>query len=99
MATENMARPRAVVQVQALCPGLVRTEFHQRMGLDPASFPANMVMTPEEVVEASLAGLRLGEVICVPALDDPNRLLTLEESQRHVFEHSRSGALAKRYVS
>lgn len=47
-----------------------------------------MVMTPEEVVEASLAGLRLGEVICVPTLDDPNLLLTIDESQRYVFEHS-----------
>lgn len=87
------------VQVQALCPGLVRTEFHQRVGRDPASLPADMVMTPEEVVEASLAGLRLGEVICVPALDEPSLLRTMEESQRQVFEHSRSGALGKRYVA
>jgi len=86
------------VKLQALCPGRVRTEFHQRMGVDAASFPASMVMAPEDVVEASLVGLRLGEVICVPALDDPNLLLTVEEGQRRLLEHSISGTLAKRYV-
>jgi short-subunit dehydrogenase len=89
---------RTGVQVRALCPGLVRTEFHRQMGADPASFPAGMVMAPEDVVEASMASLRLGEVICVPALEDPNLLQTIEESQRRLFEHSVGGKRAKRYV-
>ncbi len=86
------------VRVQALCPGLVRTEFHERMGMDPARFAAAMIMTPEAIVEGSLAGLRLGEVICVPGLDDPSLLTQLQESQRQVLEHSGSGAIAKRYT-
>jgi short-subunit dehydrogenase len=87
------------VQVQALCPGLVRTEFHQQMGLDPGQFPAAIVMTPEDIVAASLRGLWLGEVICVPALDDPNLLTQVGESERRVLEHSHSSALATRYQS
>ena len=43
------------VKVQALCPGVVRTEFHERMGMDSSRIPASMVMKPEDVVEASLA--------------------------------------------
>jgi len=87
------------VRVQALCPGVVRTEFHQRMGMDPGRLPAGIVMAPEEVVEASLAGLQRGEVICVPTLDDPRLLAELMESQRRVLEHSGSGSIAARYRS
>ncbi len=85
------------VQVQALCPGVVRTEFHERVGIDPNRYPATIVMEPEDVVEASLAGLSLGEVICVPALDDPNLLMQIQESERQLFELTRSGSLARRY--
>jgi hypothetical protein len=85
------------VQVQALCPGLVETEFHTHVGTDSSRFPAGMVMKTEEVVEASLAGLKLGEVICVPALEDLNLLTQLQESERKFFELSRTGNLAQRY--
>ena len=85
------------MRVQALCPGLVRTEFHERMGMNPGQFPAAAVMTPEAVVEASLAGLRLGEVLCVPALDDPSLLTQIKECERRVLEYSGGGAVAGRY--
>ncbi len=85
------------VRVQALCPGVVQTEFHQRVGIDPGRYPAGVVMTPEDVVAASLAGLERGEVICVPALDDPSLLAQIDEGQRRLFEQSRSGSLAERY--
>jgi uncharacterized protein len=86
------------VNVQALCPGVVRTEFHERMGLDPGRFPSAIVMSPQDIVEASLAGLRLGEVICVPALDDPNLSAQIHENQRRLWEHSSTGTLAGRYI-
>ena len=85
------------VQVQALCPGLVETEFHERVGADSSRFPSAMVMKPEDVVQASLAGLKLGEVICVPALEDSDLLTQIQESQKRFFELSRSGSLAARY--
>ncbi len=86
------------VQVQALCPGVVDTEFHERVGLPPGAYPAAIVMQPQDVVQASLAGLRLGEVICVPALDDPALLAQLEDDERRMFEASRTGKLATRYT-
>jgi len=87
------------VQVQALCPGLVETEFHSHVGADSSRFPAGMVMKPEDLVEASLAGLKLGEVICVPALEDVNLLVQIQESERKFFELSRTGSVAARYRS
>ncbi len=85
------------VRVQALCPGVVRTEFHERMGQDPARIPAAIVMSPEDIVVASLAGLKLGEVICVPALDDPGLVAQIEQDQRQLWEHSGGNTIANRY--
>lgn len=87
------------VHVQALCPGLVRTAFHASMGVDPDSFPQHAVMTPENVVAASLAGLRAGEVICIPALDDPACIATLQKSEKELLAHSGSGMPASRYLA
>jgi short-subunit dehydrogenase len=61
------------VQVQALCPGFTRTEFQERAGIDVSTIPEVAWMDASEVVEASLSGLRRGEVVCVPGV--LNRLL------------------------
>jgi uncharacterized protein len=87
------------VRVQALCPGLVPTEFHERVGADPSRFPAALVMQPEEVVQASLAALALGEVVCVPAMDDISLLAQIQASERQFFDKTRTGELAERYKS
>jgi uncharacterized protein len=85
------------VKVQALCPGVVKTEFHERMGMDMSRIPPEIVMKPEDIVEASLAGLKLDEVICVPALDDPTIIAQIQESRGRLLEHSSSNTAAKRY--
>ncbi len=85
------------VRVQALCPGVVRTEFHERMGMDLSRIPTSMVMKPEDVVEASLAGLELGEVLCIPALEDSSLLDKLHQSESDLLERSGGGTLAQRY--
>jgi short-subunit dehydrogenase len=58
------------VNVQSLCPGMTRTDFHARLGEDPERVYANRgfgrALTADEVVEASLAGLARGQVVCVP---------------------------------
>lgn len=57
------------VQVQALCPGFTRSEFHQRMEVDSAEIPAWMWMSASKVVETSLRALeRRGAVVCIPGL-------------------------------
>lgn len=85
------------VRVQALCPGVVATEFHTHVGTDSSRFPAAIVMKAEDLVEASLAGLKLGEVICIPAMEDMDLLTQIQESKKRFFEQTRSGSIAGRY--
>ena len=57
------------VQVQALCPGFTRSEFHQRMGLDAGDIPGWMWLSATSVVKTSLAALdRARPVVCVPGI-------------------------------
>ena len=59
------------VRVQALCPGVVATEFHERQGLDLSAVPR---MSADDVVIASLRGLALGEVVCAPGVEKSDLL-------------------------
>jgi uncharacterized protein len=84
------------VQVQACCPGLVDTEFHVLAGRDLSESPFP-VMGPEEVVSAALAGLRRGEVVCVPGLEDLGLLDTLGQAQQALLLTAVGSPLASRY--
>jgi hypothetical protein len=57
-------RSKGIV-VQALCPGMTHTEFHQVAGIDKAIVPKPFWMTAEQVVRISLRRLGRG-VVCVP---------------------------------
>jgi uncharacterized protein len=54
------------VRVMALCPGYVRTEFHQRAGIDMAKTPAWLWTDADELVGAALRDLNRGKLISVP---------------------------------
>jgi short-subunit dehydrogenase len=57
------------VQVQVLCPGFTRTDFHAKLGMDRSRLrnrgPVRW-MSPEEVVETSLRCLKKQRVISIP---------------------------------
>lgn len=56
------------VRVQAVLPGITRTPIWTEEQL--AGLPAEMVMGVEDMVDAALSGLDLGETITIPALPD-----------------------------
>ena len=56
------------VRVQVVCPGLVRSEFHSRQGVDMSSVPR---MEPESVARASLSDLGRGVVVSIPGRGRP----------------------------
>jgi short-subunit dehydrogenase len=58
------------VKVQAVLPGVTRTEIWERSGIDASQIPAEMVMEAGEMVDAALAGFDQGELITIPSLPD-----------------------------
>jgi short-subunit dehydrogenase len=86
------------VTLQALIPGLIRTEFHARSGTDLERVPDGWLMDPADLVTASLRGLELGEVVCVPALDSVDDLAAVLQSQSALTSSLvKNGTPAARY--
>jgi uncharacterized protein len=60
----------AGVSVQAVLPGATATPFWEKSGRPIQLLPSEIVMTAEDMVDASLAGLDQHEAITIPALPD-----------------------------
>jgi short-subunit dehydrogenase len=59
------------VQVQAVLPGATASEFWDRAGIGGhQNLPSEIVMSSEEMVDASLAAFDSGELVTIPALPD-----------------------------
>ncbi|MGB4075099.1 SDR family NAD(P)-dependent oxidoreductase [Pseudomonas sp.] len=58
------------VQVQAVLPGITRTEIWERSGMDESALPPSMIMEVGEMVDAALAGFDQGELVTIPSLPD-----------------------------
>ena len=58
------------VTVQAVLPGATATPFWEKSGRPIEMLPSEIVMTAEDMVDASLAGLDQHELITIPALPD-----------------------------
>ncbi len=54
------------VRVMALCPGYVRTEFHQRAGIDMSKTPEWLWLDADTLVEQAIRDLRRGKMVSVP---------------------------------
>ena len=70
------------IQVQAVLPGATATEFWDRARFPVKNFPGELVMTAEEMVDASLAGLDQGELITIPALPNLGDWKKFEETRK-----------------
>ena len=81
------------LRVQALCPGVVATEFHERQGLDLSRVPR---MSADDVVTASLRGLAIGEVVCAPGVERNDLLDSVFEASLLAFG-AQAPQLAERY--
>jgi short-subunit dehydrogenase len=82
------------VKLTVVCPGIVRSEFHSRQGIDMTGRPR---MEPEAVVQASLIALDRGEIVCIPTLEDPELLTARDDAQSQIVRSAASPNPAKRY--
>ncbi|MGW3352724.1 SDR family NAD(P)-dependent oxidoreductase [Nonomuraea rubra] len=56
------------IRVMALCPGFVRTEFHQRASMDSSGIPWFLWLKADDVVRAAMRDLAVGRRVSVPDL-------------------------------
>ena len=82
------------VRIQVVCPGVVRSEFHSRQGLDMSAVPR---MEPSDVVRASLLDLERGRVVSIPGLDDETVQARIGAAQQDLMGSTRSVELPARY--
>lgn len=85
------------VQVQAVLPGMTRTEIWERSGLDLTHIPAEMVMEAGEMVDASLSGFDQGELVTLPSLPDAADWQTLVTARMALGPNLSRSSAAVRY--
>lgn len=68
MFTEGLAASLSGtgVRVMVLAPGFVRTEFHDRAGMEMSRLPSSLWLDADEVVAVALRDLGRGKVVSVP---------------------------------
>jgi len=85
------------VRVQAVLPGATATEFWDIAGLPVQHLPTEIVMSAEDMVDAALAGLDLGEQVTIPALPSQAEWDAFEAARRAMSARLSSSAPAPRY--
>ncbi len=87
------------IRVQAVLPGAIDTPFWDKSGLPVNNLPAQIVMNPEALVDAALAGFDLGEVITIPSLPDLKDWYALENARKALAPNLSHTTPASRYLS
>jgi short-subunit dehydrogenase len=87
------------VRIQAVLPGATATDLWSLAGMPVENLPKEIVMTAEDLVDASLAGLDQGELVTIPSLTDVSDWLSYEAARRALAPKLSRAAPAARYVS
>jgi short-subunit dehydrogenase len=90
------------VRLQAVLPGATRTDFWNVAGTPVEHLPQQIVMSAEEMVDASLVGFDRGELITIPSLPDARDWEALDAARAklgpnlsHAHPAARYGVVAK----
>lgn len=85
------------VRIQAVLPGATATEFWDIAGNPVGNLPAAIVMSAEEMVDASLAGLDQGELVTIPSLPDAADWRAYEGARQALMPNLSKARAAARY--
>src|SRR3990167_6021053 len=85
------------LQVQAVLPGITRTEIWERSGMDDSALPASIIMEVGEMVDAALAGFDQGELITIPSLLDASDLQAFTDARGKLAPNLSHSSAAARY--
>lgn len=72
------------VRIQAVLPGATATDFWSEAGNPVENLPQEIVMSAEDMVDAALVGLEIGEVVTIPGLHEGEQW-DRYEAQRQVL--------------
>jgi short-subunit dehydrogenase len=87
------------VRVQVVLPGATATELWDRAGHSVDKLPAEIVMSTDEMVDAALAGLDLGETVTIPSLPDAAQWEALEAARKALGPNLSRRKPAARYLA
>lgn len=85
------------VKVQVVLPGATATPMWDKAGFPIHNLPAAMVMTTENMVDASLAGLDQGEFVTIPSLPDQADFEAYEKARLALASNLSRNVPAARY--
>lgn len=98
--TRNLHRELAEsgVRMQAVLPGLTRTEIFERAGKSINALPAEMLMEVDDLVSAALRGLDAGELVTIPSVEDVQLWQSYEEARIAILPFISLNKPASRYL-
>lgn len=85
------------VRLQAVLPGLTRTEIFERAGMDASQLDPRRVMEVGDMVDAALAGLDAGELVTIPSLPDASDWAAFEAARGRLAPNLSHASPAARY--
>jgi short-subunit dehydrogenase len=86
------------IRVQLVNPATTATEIWDVGGVPLSKLDPATIMTTEDCVDASLAGLDNGELITHPSVHDQTLIDAYEDARIKLFKGSQSGKPAERYI-
>ncbi|MCQ8229084.1 MULTISPECIES: SDR family NAD(P)-dependent oxidoreductase [Pantoea] len=98
--TRNLHRELAEsgVRMQAVLPGLTRTEIFERAGKSINDLPAEMLMEVDDLVSSALRGLDAGELVTIPSVEDVQLWQNYEEARIAILPFISLNKPATRYL-
>ena len=85
------------IRIQTVLPGATATEFWDIAGYPHQNMPASVVMSAEDMVDASLVGLDNGEVVTIPGLQDGDDWTKFEADRKAISKKFGNSVPAPRY--
>jgi short-subunit dehydrogenase len=85
------------LRIQAVLPGATATDLWEIAGLSWQNLPASVVMSPEAMVDAALAGLDQGEIVTIPGLQDGDEWTRFEAARQAISKRFGNSVPAPRY--
>jgi short-subunit dehydrogenase len=85
------------IRIQAVVPGAIATEFWAVAGTPVEALPSQIVMQPEDLVDAALAGFDQGELFTIPSLPELADWQAYEAARQKLMPNLSRQSVAQRY--